>query len=182
MASVYWGSNSDPVRIIRRIGEAMYGVRSCTSTTVRPGEFLGRRMGSPNQNPSRSVITRDNCGTWMLHPAYGGRSGSGTSPRSPTDYRRHVREARSFAATLAAVYIKDPQVITEKINHARPIGGSRHQGAIHSEAQSGSTKEGSRRRQEHDRRNDASGQDHHQRQPVYQRHPDEIMGSRRTRV
>jgi len=91
-------------------------------------------------------------------------------------------EARSSAATLAAVYIKDPQVITEKINHARPIGGGRHQGAIHSEARSGSTKEGSRRRQEHDRRNDASGQDHHQRQPVYQRHPDEIMGSRRTRV
>ena len=44
MASVYTrGLNLDLVRITRRIGEA---VRSCTSITVRSGEFLGLRMRS----------------------------------------------------------------------------------------------------------------------------------------
>jgi len=100
-------------------------------------------------------------GIIAAHGCFTRRTKEGAAPgmsRSPTDFRWRVREARSSAATLAAVYIKDPQVITEKINHARPIGGGRHQGAIHSEARSGSTKEGSRRRQEHDRRNDTSGQ------------------------
>ena len=63
---------------------------------------------------SRGIIAARGCFTR--------RTKEGAAPglsRSPTDFRWRVREARSSAATLAAVYIKDPQVITEKINHAR---------------------------------------------------------------
>ena len=34
------GSNSDPLCVLYGVGEAVYGVRSCTSTTIRPSEFF----------------------------------------------------------------------------------------------------------------------------------------------